>query len=161
MAAEEGSGGGGGAGAGEKKSSQAPAKPGAGGAGKFLAGLPSRGNFSSGFGSSNLVQTLTLKNPLLYICTFFARALRRLDSRGEVGSEPVLSRCDLRREGSGFTSASTARIPQVSGFSLRFYEESALHFSFPFACFFSFEFDSSRGVNVYCAQIHGMFCSRV
>ena len=125
MATEEGSGGGGGggggAGAGEKKSSQAPAKPGAGGAGKFLAGLPSRGNFSSGSGSvsSNLVQTLTLKTPLLYICTFFARW------RGEVGSEPVLSRCDLRREGSGFTSASTARIPQVSGFSLRFYEESA------------------------------------
>ncbi|XP_066335276.1 protein LOWER TEMPERATURE 1-like [Miscanthus floridulus] len=57
MATEEGSGGGGGgAGAGEKKSSQAPAKPGAGGAGKFLAGLPSRGNFSSGSGSvsSNL-----------------------------------------------------------------------------------------------------------
>jgi hypothetical protein len=62
MATEEGSGGGG-AGAGEKKSSQVPAKPGAGGAGKFLAGLPSRGNFSSGSGSSNLVQTLTLKTP--------------------------------------------------------------------------------------------------
>ncbi|CAD6253939.1 unnamed protein product [Miscanthus lutarioriparius] len=78
MATEEGSGGGGGgggggAGAGEKKSSQAPAKPGAGGAGKFLAGLPSLGNFSSGSSSSNLVQTLTLKTPLLYICTFFAR----------------------------------------------------------------------------------------
>lgn len=67
MATEEGSGGGGGAG--EKKSSQAPAKPGAGGAGKFLAGLPSRGNFSagSGSGSSNLVQTLTLKTPLIVL----------------------------------------------------------------------------------------------
>ncbi|XP_066339948.1 protein LOWER TEMPERATURE 1-like isoform X2 [Miscanthus floridulus] len=52
MATEEGSGGGG-AGAGEKKSSQAPAKPGAGGAGKFLAGLPWRGNFSSGSGSGS------------------------------------------------------------------------------------------------------------
>ncbi|XP_008677232.1 uncharacterized isoform X1 [Zea mays] len=56
MPTEEGSdgGGGAGAGAGEKKSSQAPAKPGACGAAKFLAGLPSRGNFSSGSAPSNL-----------------------------------------------------------------------------------------------------------
>lgn len=49
-----GGGAGAGAGAGEKKSSQAPAKPGACGAAKFLAGLPSRGNFSSGSAPSNL-----------------------------------------------------------------------------------------------------------
>lgn len=65
MPTEEGSdgGGGAGAGAGEKKSSQAPAKPGACGAAKFLAGLPSRGNFSSGSAPSNLVRTLTLEAP--------------------------------------------------------------------------------------------------
>lgn len=49
MAAEEGSGGGG-----EKKSSSALTKSGEGGAAKFLAGMPSRGNFSSSSVSSNL-----------------------------------------------------------------------------------------------------------
>ncbi|OEL19152.1 hypothetical protein BAE44_0019829 [Dichanthelium oligosanthes] len=56
MAAEEGSvsGGGGGWSGGDRKSSPAPAKPGGGGAAKFLAGMPSRGNFSSGSVSSSL-----------------------------------------------------------------------------------------------------------
>ncbi|KAG2561920.1 hypothetical protein PVAP13_8KG216604 [Panicum virgatum] len=45
MAAEVGSGGGGGSG--DRKSSPVPTKPGGGSAGKFLAGMPLRGNFSS------------------------------------------------------------------------------------------------------------------
>jgi hypothetical protein len=45
MAAEVGSGGGGGSG--DRKSSPVPTKPGGGGAGKFLPGMPLRGNFSS------------------------------------------------------------------------------------------------------------------
>ncbi|CAL4988235.1 unnamed protein product [Urochloa decumbens] len=54
MAAEEGSGGSGGCSGGDWKNSPAPAKAEGGGAAKFLAGMPSRGNFSSGSVSSSL-----------------------------------------------------------------------------------------------------------
>ncbi|CAO2141660.1 unnamed protein product [Urochloa humidicola] len=57
MAAEEGSGGGGSGGGcsgGDRRSSPALAKAEGGGAAKFLAGMPSRGNFSSGSVSSSL-----------------------------------------------------------------------------------------------------------
>nr|XP_034570160.1 uncharacterized protein LOC117834742 [Setaria viridis]TKW00676.1 hypothetical protein SEVIR_8G127400v2 [Setaria viridis] len=53
-AEEEGSGGGGGCSGGDRKGSPAPTKSAGGGAAKFLAGMPSRGNFSSGSVSSSL-----------------------------------------------------------------------------------------------------------
>ncbi|TVU03808.1 hypothetical protein EJB05_50656, partial [Eragrostis curvula] len=52
MAAEEGSSGGGGGG--DMKGSPAPTKAAGSGAAKFLSGMPSRGNFSSGSVSSSL-----------------------------------------------------------------------------------------------------------
>ncbi|CAL4993383.1 unnamed protein product [Urochloa decumbens] len=58
MAAEEGSSGGGGCSGGDRKSSPAPAKAEGGGAAKFLAGMPSRGNFSSGSGSGSVSSSL-------------------------------------------------------------------------------------------------------
>ncbi|XP_062183238.1 uncharacterized protein LOC133887323 isoform X2 [Phragmites australis] len=54
MAAEEGSSGGCGGGVGHRKSSPAQTKSGGTGAAKFLTGMPSRGNFSSGSVSSSL-----------------------------------------------------------------------------------------------------------
>lgn len=81
-AEEEGSGGGGGCSGGDRKGSPAPTKSGGGGAAKFLAGMPSRGNFSSGSVSSSLV-----RNPHAEITKLFLSSgvLRRLDSRGEAG----------------------------------------------------------------------------
>jgi hypothetical protein len=79
MAAEEGSGGGGGCSGGDRKSSPAPTKPGGGGAAKFLAGMPSRGNFSSGSVSSSLVRILALKPQDGFL---YSGVLRRLDSLG-------------------------------------------------------------------------------
>jgi len=80
MAAEEGSGGGGGGcSGGDRKSSPAPTKPGGGGAATFLAGMPSRGNFSSASVSSSLVWILTLKPQDGF---FYSGALRRLDWLG-------------------------------------------------------------------------------
>nr|CAB3489792.1 unnamed protein product [Digitaria exilis] len=70
MAAEEGSGGGGGGR--DMKSSPAPTKSGGGGAANFLAGMPSRGNFSSGSVSSSLVRTLPLKIPKRFYLRAFS-----------------------------------------------------------------------------------------
>jgi hypothetical protein len=73
MTAEEDSGGDGGCTAGEGKGSPAPTKSGGGGAAKFLAGMPSRGNFSSGSVSSSLVRTpphLHAEIPELFHCFF-------------------------------------------------------------------------------------------